>query len=96
MSKLKIEDVKTILTAPEGIRLVIVKVLTNDPEVYGVGCATFTQRSLAVAVAVDEYLKPLLVGKDPDRIEDIFQSSFVILDRRNFALKAKDVKTPLV
>ena len=83
MSKLKIEDVKTILTAPEGIRLVIVKVLTNDPEVYGVGCATFTQRSLAVAVAVDEYLKPLLVGKDPDRIEDIFQSSFVSSYWRN-------------
>ena len=83
MSKLKIEDVRTILTAPEGIRLVIVKVSTNNPDIYGVGCATFTQRPVVVATAVQEYLKPLLVGRDPDQIEDIFQSSFVSSYWRN-------------
>lgn len=77
MSKLKIDDVKTILTAPNGTRLVIVKLMTNEPELYGIGCATFTQRPLSVATAVDEYLKPFLVGKDPDQIEDTYQSSFV-------------------
>lgn len=77
MSKLKIDDVKTIMTAPNGTRLVIVKVITNEPGLYGVGCATFTQRPLAVATAVDEYLKPFLIGKDPNQIEDIYQSSFV-------------------
>jgi len=30
-----------------------------------------------VAVAVEKYLRPFVVGKDPDRIEDIYQSSFV-------------------
>lgn len=39
---LKIADVKSICTAPEGIRLVIVKVLTSEPGLYGVGCATFS------------------------------------------------------
>ncbi len=40
---LHITDVKTILTAPAGIRLVVVKVLTNEPGLYGLGCA-FTPR----------------------------------------------------
>jgi mannonate dehydratase len=80
---LKITDVKTIMTAPDGIRLVIVKVETSEPGLYGIGCATFTQRPLAVATAVDEYLRPFLIGKDPDRIEDIFQSSFVSSYWRN-------------
>jgi mannonate dehydratase len=83
MRGLKIKDVRTILTAPDGIRLVIVKVMTNKPDLHGVGCATFTQRPLAVATAVEEYLKPFLIGKDPDQIEDIFQSSFVSSYWRN-------------
>ncbi len=81
--QLKISDIRVIMTAPRRIRLVVVKVETDDPEIYGVGCATFTQRPLAVATAVETYLKPFLVGKDPDRIEDIWQSSFVSSYWRN-------------
>jgi len=80
---LKITDVKTILTAPAGIRLVVVKVLTNQPGLYGLGCATFTQRARVVATAVDKFLKPFLIGKDPTQIEDIWQSSFVSSYWRN-------------
>ena len=80
---LKITDVKTILTAPAGIRLVVVKVMTSEPGLYGLGCATFTQRPRVVATAIDRYLKPFLVGKDPLRIEDIWQSSFVSSYWRN-------------
>ena len=43
MSKAKIRDVRVILTEPDNIRLVIVKVETTEPGLYGVGCATFTQ-----------------------------------------------------
>lgn len=34
---LKITDVKAILTAPAGIRLVVVKVTTSEPGLYGLG-----------------------------------------------------------
>jgi mannonate dehydratase len=74
---LKIVDIKTILTAPARSRLIVVKVVTSEPGLYGLGCATFTQRHLAVASAVDDYLKPLLVGRDPQRIEDIWQLCWV-------------------
>jgi mannonate dehydratase len=79
----KITDIKTILTAPAGIRLVVVKVMTDQPGLYGLGCATYTQRPRTVASAVDEYLKPFLIGKNPLEIEDIWQSSFVSSYWRN-------------
>ena len=83
MPKLRITDVKTILTAPAGIRLAVVKVTTNEPGLYGLGCATFTQRQRVVETAIDRYLKPFLIGKDPRNIEDIWNSSFVSSYWRN-------------
>src|SRR5690242_6643949 len=83
LSPLKITDIKTILTAPARIRLVVVKVTTSEPGLYGLGCATFTQRPRVVETAVDKYLKPFLIGKDPLQIEDIWQSSFVSSYWRN-------------
>jgi mannonate dehydratase len=83
LQPLKITDIKTILTAPAGIRLVVVKVQTNEPGLYGLGCATFTQRARVVETAVDKYLKPFLLGKDPLQIEDIWQSCFVSSYWRN-------------
>ncbi len=80
---LKITDVQTILTAPAGIRLVVVKITTSEPGLYGLGCATFTQRARPVQTAVDQYLRPFLIGKDPTRIEDVYQSSFVSSYWRN-------------
>lgn len=72
-----ITNIKTILTAPEGINLVAVKVETSEPGLYGVGCATFTQRYKAVVTVIEEYLKPFLIGKDCARIEDIWQTAMV-------------------
>ena len=55
LSPLKITKVKAILTAPARIRLCVVKVETSEPGLYGLGCATFTQRIRTVATAVNEY-----------------------------------------
>jgi mannonate dehydratase len=79
----KIRDIKTILTAPNRIRLVIVKVETTEPGLVGWGCATFTQRALVVETALNEYLKPFLIGRNVDEIEDIWQSSYVSSYWRN-------------
>jgi len=74
---LKITDVKVILTQPASDHLVIVKVLTSEPGLYGVGCATHRERPLAVAAYVENYLKPFVIGKNCDEIEDIWQSAYV-------------------
>jgi len=64
--------VRVILTAPEGIRLVVVKIETDEPGLYGLGCATFTQRPLAVATAIEQYIEPQVVGRSVHDIEDIW------------------------
>lgn len=77
MAQLKIREVRTVLTQPDGIPLVVVKVLTDEPGLYGLGCATFTWRALSVASAIERYLAPLLVGRDAADIEDIWQTCMV-------------------
>jgi mannonate dehydratase len=79
----KIRDIRTILTAPNRIRLVVVKVETTEPGLVGWGCATFTQRALVVETAIEKYLKPFLIGRDVDEIEDIWQSTYVSSYWRN-------------
>ena len=76
MAMPKIRDLQVIETQPKGSRLTVVKVVTDQAGLYGYGCATFTQRADLVKPAVDMYLKPLLVGRTVDRIEDIWQMSY--------------------
>jgi mannonate dehydratase len=83
MAPVKITDVKAIATAPEGSNLVIVKVETSEPGLYGLGCATFTQRAFAVVTVIEKYLKDFCVGKDVDNIEDMWQSTYVSAYWRN-------------
>ena len=69
----KIRKIKVICTAPEGINLVVVKVETDQPGLYGVGCATFAYRHLTVKHLIETYLDPLLVGRDVENIEELWQ-----------------------
>lgn len=71
-----IKDISVIATAPAGLRLAVVKVTTDQDGLYGYGCATFTQRADLVVPAVEKYLKPFLLGKPADRIDDTWQACY--------------------
>jgi mannonate dehydratase len=68
---MKIVTARTIVTCP-GRNFVTVKIET-DEGVYGIGDATLNGRELAVAAMLDEHVLPCLIGKDPAKIEDIWQ-----------------------
>ncbi len=67
----RITSVRAVVTAPEGIPLVVVRVDTSEAGLYGWGCATFTQRWSAVVEVVEQHLAPLVVGRHPADITDI-------------------------
>jgi mannonate dehydratase len=81
-----IKDIKTILTAPEGINLIVVKVITDQEGLYGLGCATFAYRELAVKSVIEDYLKPLLLNRDVSKIEDIWHLMYNNAYWRNDAI----------
>ncbi len=76
MSPPRIRDIGVIECQPAGARLSVVKIATNQDGLYGYGCATFTQRADLIKPAVEKYLKPLLLGRTTDRIEDIWQTCY--------------------
>jgi len=83
MPKVTIRNIKAIATNPSGSNLIVVKVETSEPGLYGLGCATFTQRAFAVVTAIEKYMNEFCVGKDVDNIEDMWQSFYVSSYWRN-------------
>lgn len=71
---MKISDVRTIVTCP-GRNFVLLKIVTESG-LYGVGDGTLNGRELAVAELLQQHIAPLLIGRDADRIEDIWQYLF--------------------
>jgi mannonate dehydratase len=69
----KIRRVRAIETAPMGINLLVVKVETTEDGLYGLGCATLAYRTATVRNLIETYLEPLLVGREVDRISDLWQ-----------------------
>ena len=73
---LTIKDVKVITTSGgRNYRWVFLKIITSEAGLYGIGSANDNYQTLAVATALEKHLKPWLIGKDPDRIEDLWQSA---------------------
>lgn len=68
---MKITDVKVIVCSP-GRNFVTVKIVT-DEGLYGIGDGTVNGRELAVVSYIEDHVAPLLIGRDPARIEDIWQ-----------------------
>jgi mannonate dehydratase len=72
---MRITNVKALVTCP-GRNYVLVKIETDQDGLYGWGDATLNGRELAVLAALEEHIAPLLIGRDPDQIEDIWQYLF--------------------
>lgn len=66
-----IEKVEVLVAAP-GRNYVTFRITTSDG-VTGLGDATLNGRELAVASYLRDHLGPLLIGRDPARIEDTWQ-----------------------
>ena len=80
----KITGIETIRTRANGTWL-FVKVLTDQPGLYGIGSASDMYRARVVQAAI-ETVTPLLIGRDVSRIEDIWQSIFTSTYWRNDAI----------
>lgn len=66
-----IERAEVLVTSP-GRNFVTLKVETSDG-VTGLGDATLNGRELAVASYLSDHVVPLLIGRDPHKIEDTWQ-----------------------
>ncbi|TDE94929.1 D-galactonate dehydratase family protein [Occultella glacieicola] len=71
---MKIVDASVIVTCP-GRNFVTLKITTDDG-VTGLGDATLNGRELAVVSYLRDHVVPLLIGTDPHRIEDTWQSLY--------------------
>jgi galactonate dehydratase len=69
----KITDIETVVVGARLRNWVFVKVSTDDPGLVGWGEATLEWKTHAVSGAVRD-LSPLLIGCDPFRIEDLWQT----------------------
>jgi len=69
---MKIVDIRTIVVNALMRNWVFVRVETDVPGLHGWGEATLEWKTRAVAGCIDD-LKPMLVGRDPSRIEFLWQ-----------------------
>jgi len=81
---LTIKDVKVIPTSGgRNYRWIFVKIITSEPGLYGIGSASNHFQTHAVITALEKHLAPWLIGKNPDRIEDLWQAAHVRTYWRN-------------
>lgn len=71
---MKIVDAKVVVTSP-GRNFVTLKITTDDG-LTGLGDATLNGRELSVVSYLRDHVVPLLMGLDPHRIEDTWQSLY--------------------
>lgn len=80
---LKITSVRALAMRPARVNLIVVKVETSEPGLYGLGCATYTQRPSPVLAAVKDFLDPFSRGRDATNIEDLWQNAYTSSYWRN-------------
>jgi mannonate dehydratase len=78
----KIKQIKCIRTRHDG-SWIIVKVLTDQDGLYGIGSASDMYQPKAIVGIVEELIAPLLIGRDSSQIEDIWQTMYTSSYWRN-------------
>ncbi|HEY3082690.1 MAG TPA: enolase C-terminal domain-like protein [Chloroflexota bacterium] len=71
----KITGVECIRTRAGG-NWVFVKILTDQPGLYGIGSAHDHNPTGAVVAAIEQWFAPRLIGRDASQIEDVWQSTY--------------------
>jgi mannonate dehydratase len=85
---LKITGVKAIPTSGgANYQWVFMKVLTSEPGLYGIGSASNLNQTAAVVAAIEKQYAPFWIGKNPARIEDLWQSTNVRTYWRNSTIQ---------
>lgn len=74
--RLKITDVTPIPVTVGRNHLTVVKVYTDEPGLYGVGCGTHSERQSLVVQTIEQYLKPAVIGRYANDINDIWQMAW--------------------
>lgn len=81
---LTIKDVKVIATSGgRNYHWIFIKIITSEPGLYGIGSASNHFQPYAVISAMEKHLAPFLIGKNPEQIEDLWQSSHLRAYWRN-------------
>ena len=78
----KITEIRCIRTRPDG-SWVFVKVMTDQPGLYGIGSASDYWHAGAVVAAIQDVLAPRLIGAEAGRIEDNWHSAYTASYWRN-------------
>ena len=78
----KILEIRVIRARPGG-SWAIVKVLTDQPGLWGIGSANDVHHGDTVTTAIEQVIGPRLVGRDAAQIEDIWQSVYTAAYWRN-------------
>ncbi|MBI3666084.1 MAG: hypothetical protein HY236_07645 [Acidobacteria bacterium] len=85
---LTIREVKAIPTSAGGsYQWVFLKIITSEPGLYGLGSASNVNQAFSVTAAIEKHLGPFWMGKNPDRIEDLWQSTHVRSYWRNSTIQ---------
>ena len=77
LPRLKITDIKVIRTQVGNSHMCNVKISTSEPGLYGVGDGNHAERPYLVAETIEKFLKPAIIGRYADEIEDIWQMAWI-------------------
>lgn len=88
LPKLTIREARVIATSAGGnYQWVFLKIITSEAGLYGLGSASNVTQAFSIIAAIEKHLGPFWIGKDPDRIEDLWQTTNVRSYWRNSTIQ---------